>query len=249
MERSLALPCVCRSSCDTFRLVLLEAPMDHLCYKCGHSIEEGKPFCLQCGAPQIRVGTPEGSAEPAPAGEGAVPTLDREVGPVFSGIPAGSPPESWGHAMQPCALAAAVAVGLTFLGLNPFVAALGSGFLAVAFSRRRNPGTLIRSGAGARFGALGGFLFFGMSTMLEMLAVAVLHKGAEIRSEMLDKVQQAAARYPGPQVQPFLDFVKSPDGFAITMVASVIFGLLAFIVLGSCGGALGAAFLGRHDRS
>jgi hypothetical protein len=87
-----------------------------------------------------------------------------------------------------------------------------------------------------------------MSTILELLAVALLHKGAEIRSQMLDKVQQAAARYPGPEVQPFLDFVKTPDGFAIMMVASVIFGLLAFVVLGSCGGALGAALLGRRDR-
>jgi hypothetical protein len=31
-------------------------------------------------------------------------------------------------------------------------------------------------------------------------------------------------------------------------VASVIFGLLAFVVLGSCGGALGAALMRRRDR-
>jgi hypothetical protein len=91
-------------------------------------------------------------------------------------------------------------------------------------------------------------MFFAMSTILQLLAVAVLHKGAEIRSEMLDKVQQAAARYPGPEVQPFLDFAKTPDGFATIMVGSVMFGLVAFIVLGSCGGALGASLLGRHDR-
>jgi len=50
------------------------------------------------------------------------------------------------------------------------------------------------------------------------------------------------------EIQPFLDFVKSPDGFAIMMVASVIFALVAFVVLGGLGGALGAAFLGRNDR-
>ncbi len=222
--------------------------MDHPCHKCGHSIEDGKPFCAQCGAPQIRVAIPEPSAELTPAGDGAARALDREVGPSFSGIPASSLPVSWAHNLQPCTLAAAVAAGLTVLGLNPFVAALGTGFLAVVFSRRRSPGVLIRSGAGARLGALSGLLFFGASTILETLAVAVLHKGAELRSEMLDKVQQAATRYPGPEVQPFLDFVKSPDGFAIMMVASLVFGFVAFIVLGSCGGALGALLLGRHDR-
>ncbi len=106
---------------------------------------------------------------------------------------------------------------------------------------------MIRSGTGAKLGALSGLLFFGVSTILETLALAVLHKGPEVRSAMLDKVQQAAARYPSSEVQPFLDFVKSPDGFVIMMVASVIFGLVAFIVLGSCGGALGAALLGRRD--
>jgi hypothetical protein len=219
--------------------------MEHPCHKCGHSVEDGKPFCSQCGAPQIRVAVPEALEQPIPAGVEAVSALDPEVGQTFSAIPASSLPVA--HALQPCALAAAIAIGLTVLGLNPFVAALGSGFLAVAFSRRRGAGTLIRSGAGARLGALSGFLFFGMSIILEALAVAVLHKGAEIRAEMLDKVQQAASRYPGPEVQPFLDFVKSPDGFAIMMAASVIFGLAAFIVLGSCGGALGAALLGRRD--
>jgi hypothetical protein len=137
-------------------------------------------------------------------------------------------------------------VVLMFLGLNPFVAALGAGFLAVALSRGR--GTDIRAGAGARLGALGGVLLFGMSTILETLAVSVLHKGAELRSEMIEKFQQAATRYPGPGVQPVLEFVKSPDGFAFIMVASLIFGFLAFIVLGGLGGALGAAFLGRRGR-
>ena len=36
--------------------------MDHSCYKCGHSVEDGKPFCGQCGAPQIRVPMPEAVA-------------------------------------------------------------------------------------------------------------------------------------------------------------------------------------------
>jgi len=222
--------------------------MDHPCHKCGNSVEDGKAFCSQCGAPQIRVAMPEPSLELVPASGGAVPALNGEVGPSFSGIPSVPLSLSWAHALQPCALAAAVALGLTVLGLNPFVAALGTGFLAVAFSRRRGPGPLIRGGAGGRLGALSGLLFFGASTILQTLAVAVLHKGAEIKSEQLDKLQQWATRYPGPEVQPFLDFVKSPDGFAILMVASLIVACVAFIVLGSFGGALGAALLGRHNR-
>ena len=135
-----------------------------------------------------------------------------------------------------------------FLGLNPFVAALGTGFLAATFSQRRNPGSAIRPAFAARLGAFSGLLLFGMSTILETLVVVVLHKGPEIRSEMMDKVQQAAARYPGPQVEPFLEFVKSPGGFAFMMVASLVFGFVAFLILGGLGGAVSAAIGKKRDR-
>jgi len=210
-------------------------------------IEEGLPFCAHCGAPQIRVTFPEVSAQPANADD-PFPTSDRAAVAVSPGIPVISVPPRWSHAVQPCALAAMVAVLLMILGLNPFVAALGAGVLAVALYRRHSPGIVTRAGTGARLGALCGLLFFGMSTILEALAVAVLHKGAEIRGEMIDKVQQMATRYPGPDAQRLLDLVKSPGGFTVLMVASLIFGFVAFLVLGSLGGALSAAFLGRHDR-
>jgi len=141
-----------------------------------------------------------------------------------------------------------VAVVLMFLGLNPFVAALGAGFLAATFSQRRSPGTTIRPALAARLGALSGLLLFGLSTVLETLVVVVLHKGPEIRAEMMEKVQQASARYPGPQVEPFLQFVRSPGGFAFMMVASLVFGFLAFLILGGVGGAVSAAFKGKRNR-
>jgi hypothetical protein len=222
--------------------------MDHPCYKCGHSIEDGKPFCPQCGAPQIRVAMPEASLQSMSAGDGAIAEPSGGVGPASLGIPASSLSVSWTHALKPCALAAAIAVALQRVGLNPFVGALAAGFLAAAFTRRRISGTVMGAGAGARLGVLSGLLLFAMSTIPAMFALAMLHKGAEIRSQMMEKLQQVAARYPGPETQPFLDFVRSPDGFAIMMVASVIFALVAFVVLGGLGGALGAALLGRNDR-
>jgi hypothetical protein len=222
--------------------------MDHPCYKCGHSIEDGKAFCSQCGAPQIRVAIAEIPAQPVAAGDGFSPALVHEVDSGFPAVPIPSLPAPWSHAVRPCALAAAVAVGLMFLGLNPFVAALGAGFLAATFSQRRSPGSVIRPATAARLGAFSGLLLFGMSTIAETLVVAVLHKGPEIRSEMMEKVQQAAARYPGPQGEPFLEFVKSPGGFAFMMVASLVFGLVAFLILGGVGGAISAALVGRRNR-
>lgn len=211
-------------------------------------IEEGTPFCAHCGAPQIRVAIAVPSMQPTLAGDDTS-GADYGVARGSPPIPVLTVPVLWSSAVQPCALASGVALLLTLLGLNAFVAALGAGFLAVALYRRRSLGSAIRPATGAKLGALSGLFFFGLSTLLEALAVAVLHKGAEIRGEMLDKVHQAATRYPGPEVQPFLDFVKSPGGLTFLMVASLIFGFLAFLALSGLGGALSAAFLGRRDRT
>ncbi len=177
-----------------------------------------------------------------------MPVWDAEARTISPGIPARSVPGQLTQTMRSCVLAAALAFGITLLGFYPFIAAFGAGFLAVIFFRRRNPGIAIRRAAGAKLGAVTGAIFFGASTLLQMLALAVLHKGPEIRSEMIETFQKAAARYPGPELQPMLDFVKSPDGFAFMMVASLVVGGVAFVVLGGAGGALGATLLRRGDR-
>lgn len=221
--------------------------MDHSCHQCGQSVEDGRPFCLHCGAPQIRVNVPE-PLPTAPADPRTMPLADDATNPGFSGMPSHSMP-AWPLAARPSALAAGVAVLLMFLGLNPFVTALGVGFLAVALSRRLGAETTMPAALGFKLGALGGLFLFAVSTVVESLAVVLLHKGADVRSQIMEKVQEAAARYPGPEVQPFLDFARSPGGFTFLLAASLIFGLVTFVALGGLGGAIGAALLGRRDRS
>ncbi len=221
--------------------------MDNPCYKCGNVVEEGKVFCPHCGAPQIRVILPE-AAQPVLAGEGAALQDHAEGVHVLPSDSAGALPGEMVHDLKPCILAAAIAIGLTLVGLNPFAAALAAGWLAVTFSRRRTLAPALKRGTGARLGAITGLLIFGASTVFETVAVALLHKGAELRSQVLDRVQQVAQRYPGPEVQPFVDFVKTPEGFAFVMAGSVVFGLVAFIALGAVGGWMSAWFLGRNQR-
>jgi hypothetical protein len=220
--------------------------MNHLCHKCGHDIEDGKPFCPECGAPQIRVILPEIPVQGAIAGDAAVLAGHADAAPVLHGESANPLADSWSHDLKPCTLAAGIAMVLSFLGLNPFVAALGAGWLAIVFSGRRSLG-MLRPATGARLGAMSGLLLFGLSTLFETLTIIFLHKGAELRAEILDKVQQISQRYPSAQVQPFLDFVKSPEGFAFMMAGSVIFALVAFIALASIGGAISAAVMGRRN--
>jgi hypothetical protein len=155
---------------------------------------------------------------------------------------------AWSNALPACALAAAIAAVLMALGLMvPFLAVVGAGFLAVGFYRRRNPGVLIKAGAGARLGAVSGLLCFGMSAVLE-LALAIFHKGALLRDKMFEAMQQAASRTTDPQAVAMLDYLKSPAGMAVMIVFVLIFAFVAFVVLSSLGGALGGIVLGRANR-
>jgi hypothetical protein len=136
---------------------------------------------------------------------------------------------------------------LMFLGLTPLVAAIAAGFLTTVFLRRRQESAMT-PGTAARLGALSGIFLFIIAGALETTIIVTTHKTAELRAEMLDKIQQAAARYPNPDVQPFLDFAKSPNGFTFMLVSSLIFGFVAFVALGAIGGALGAVLFGRRTR-
>jgi hypothetical protein len=227
--------------------------MDHPCHKCAQSVEDGVPFCSHCGAPQIRVTV----AEPVPVehaqDEVGHPLLASALGtPPHSGVSAGRlrMPVQWSRALQPCALAALIAAVVMSTGLVALpLAVLGAGFLAVAFYLRRIPGTVVSAKEGARLGGISGLLCFGMWAVLEALAVAVLHKGPEIRKAMLAAVEQTASRYSDPQVQASLDFMRSPAGLTVMMIASLIVAFLACVTLASIGGALAGAFFGRRGHS
>jgi len=217
--------------------------MDQPCYKCGQMVEEGRVFCPQCRAPQIRVIMAEPASVPATTTVQA-PLTASETVPVIA------VPMQWDQAAQPCAIAALIAaLGMVFQLIVPVIAALGAGFLAVALYRRRNPEIPIHARTGARLGAICGFFCFGITSILATLRVAILHEGGKIRATLLDVVQQQSARYNDPQFQATLDFFRSSAGLLVMFVFSLLVGLVIFILLGMLGGALGGAGLSRRDRS
>lgn len=154
----------------------------------------------------------------------------------------------WSQAIKPCALAALVASLLMSLGLNPFVAMLSVGFLAVVFYRQRQPGTAIKAGVGARVGVLSGLLWFAISSILETLVVIFMHKGPEIKNELIARIDQAASRTSDPQALAVFDRLKTPSGLELLMVFGLIFAFLASVVLAGLGGALGGTLFSRRDK-
>jgi hypothetical protein len=227
--------------------------MDQSCYKCGHTVEDGKAFCAQCGAPQIRVAMPEIPVAVANASGTAAEF------PIFPPAPAiapgsfGSPlsPEIvWPAAIRTCGFAALIAAAVMVFGLVvPLLAIIGAGFLAVILYRRQNRLWSVNARSGARLGAVCGALFFGISAIFEALATAVFRTGGELRQKMLEALQQAASRSSDPQVQAAFDQLKTPEGIAFVMIFAMIVLFVFSIAAGALSGALTGAFLGRRRNS
>jgi hypothetical protein len=226
--------------------------MDHSCYKCGHSVEDGKPFCSQCGAPQIRVLLPEATIVAAEGGSSLdLPLLSADP-PIVPGTLSASTLSAgfvWPTAFRACTIAAFIAALVMALGLMvPLLAVLGAGVLAVNLYYRQNRGWNVNARSGAKLGALCGILFFGIAAVFETLATTLFHTGGQIRQKMLEALQQAASRTSDPQVRTAFESLKTPQGIALMLVFGLIVLFLVSIAAGSIAGALTGAFLSRRNR-
>jgi hypothetical protein len=215
--------------------------MEQPCYKCGQTLEEGTPFCPHCSAPQIRVLIAEA---PQSAGSAAA---QNPIQPATVHDPRMPVPLRLGNAIRACSLAAFLAALSMFLGLTVPAAALGSGFLAVALYRWRAVGP-VRAGLGAQLGAISGTLCFGILAALVSMAATVPDYRSKLHDQVLDYMQKAAASRPAdPQVQTLIEQIKTPEGFTMILIIGSVLLFLFFIVLGTVGGLLGGAVLGRRE--
>lgn len=223
--------------------------MEQSCYKCGQLVEEGRPFCPHCAAPQIRVLIPEPVAAAAPYAEADAISQSPHDLPSSQIIPVLALPMSWSNALKPCALAALVATVLMGLNLNALVAMLIAGFLAVVFYRQQRPGIDIKPTNGARLGAMSGLLWFAMVAILLTIGVLLLHKGPEVQKFFRDGIDQAVLRASDPQAADIAKWFKTGEGLQVFMILAIVIGFAAAIVLGAIGGALGGTIFRRRDKS
>jgi len=216
--------------------------VEHACYQCGATVEDGVAFCPQCSAPQIRIAGAETVAHPEGTVEGgrAQPT-SYAAAPPAKGI-------QWSQALPASAIAGVVAAILMIIPFGAFgLGMLAAGALSVVLYRRRNPAANLSPGVGARLGAVSGALGFAIFAILTSVEMVVFRSGGQLRAALIEAVQQSAARSSDPQAQQLLEYLKTPQGLALVMVLGLIVMFAAFLVLSSLGGALGAVLLRRKD--
>ena len=219
--------------------------MEHSCYKCGVTLEEGVAFCPQCNAPQIRVAGAERLEQAGTSTEVA-----SEMAIPGQAVSHADPNViQWAQALPSSGLAGLIAAILMLIPLGGLgLGMLAAGVLCVLLYRRRVPAANLTPGMGARLGAVSGTMGFGVFAIFTAIEVLVFHNGGELRAALLQAVQQSATRSSDPQAQQVLDYLKSPPGLALIMALGLMVMFAAFLIFSSLGGAIGAALLRRRNR-
>lgn len=226
------MPCSPGWLCASFKDV------EHPCQQCGTTVEDGRPFCPQCRAPQIHVQVAIPDAEIA---AGLNPALD-ELSPEI--------PQT-GHFDRPSTMAgstmdrgiavrAALKAGVlgVFIGMIPFLGIVLTGALAVYFYRREN-GFALPAALGSRLGGAAGVVSFSINALLITIRIFVFHAQQEYTDEILKFAQKFGANVADPDIQASIHNLFTPSGLALTF----FFGMIFTVVLASVGGALASLFL------
>ena len=221
--------------------------MQSICYRCGHPIEGQTTFCPACGAPQIRVSTPEQPRDvPEQQPQDLSPVFPQRPLPPSGGL-ALSTGIAWKDFIHVAAPLAAI-TGIVTVPLAPFgLFVLLPANLIWAIARyRRNRPLAIRAGQGARMGAVMGGLSFGF--FLPCFLVTITLWRTQYREVMIARINEIAAQNPDPQAQQMMQWFATPDGFIAFTAIGLGTILLIFLVIGMGSGALAIALGKARNR-
>ena len=237
------------------QLLLTSKLVDHLCYKCQTSIDETLPFCPHCGAPQIRVASPEGDelqtttpGSPDATPQGPLPS--SWTGSATAYNPQGAAIQwelAWKGALL-SGLAAAVLTILPYLAYGLCLWLLGAGALSVWLYQRRVPGTVVTPGMGMRIGAVSGMIGYVVSTVVSVVSFA--SNSQAFREAMQAQIDKSLAANPDPRAQElmrqFVGNLNTPQGLATFFVFILVVLAVAFVIFSAAGGALSASMFARR---
>ncbi|MGO9404876.1 MAG: zinc ribbon domain-containing protein [Terriglobales bacterium] len=207
--------------------------MEHPCQQCGTTVEDGRPFCPQCRAPQIHV-------QVAAPDTGVTESLNPEA-PVEARLASSQArPAMFGSTMERrVAVRAALKAGVlgVFIAIIPLLGIVLTGASAVYFYRRKN-GFVLPAVLGARLGGAAGIVVFAINALFT-IPIIVFHA----QQECLDGIVKMAQRYgintATPQFQASMQNLFTPSGLASFFIVAV--------VLASAGGALASLLLRPRD--
>lgn len=214
--------------------------MEHSCEKCGAAVEDGRPFCPHCRAPQIhvqvavaedagRLGTAAESAQIQQISIERAPTLEHALFDQSAGTRA--------------AIKAGV-VGVLVSWILPCVGVLVTGSLAVYFYRRER-GLILPPRMASRLGGAAGLVTFSITFLVFVVLLFGLHGQQAYIDYLLKNVPTMGHNATDPDMQNAAHFAATPVGIALTY----LFGAAVSMLLAAAGGALASVAFRHRTRS
>lgn len=211
-------------------------------------VEDGRPFCPQCRAPQVRVqiAAPdiETASRPDTARSSSL-SQDAAQDHAPSQIPQ-SGLFTPGASKRRIAVRAAIQAG--FIGLLisviPFLGIVLTGALAVYLYRRAG-GISLTPSSGSRLGGAAGAVTFAISSVFMAVRIFMFHALQEYQDVMLKVANAFGLSSSDPEVQEMVHRLSTPSGLAITLFFSLVIG----VALAAIGGAVASALLHPRPRA
>ncbi len=201
-------------------------------------VEDGRPFCPQCRAPQVRVQIAAPDLERAPS---LKPTPEQP----FPGVPQIGLSHTPGVLERRITVRAALLAGVIglLLGAIPFLGIVLTGALAV-YLYRRGGGLRLTASSGSRLGGAAGAVTFAISAVLMVVRIVVFHALQEYQDAMLKVARAFGLNSSDPEVQSMIHRLSTPSGLAIALLFSLVIG----VALAAIGGAVASALLYPRSR-
>lgn len=207
--------------------------MEHSCQQCGSAVEDGRPFCPQCRAPQIHVQIAAPDSEIAAGLNSAQGTLSSETSQIgYSAFPTATAGSTLNRTPAVRAALQAGVVGI-LLGIIPFLGILLTGALAVYFYRRQS-GYALPAALASRLGGAAGVITFAINALLITIEIFVFHARQRYTDYVMTIVQRFGANASDPDMQASIHNMFTPGGLALTF----FFVMIVSVVLASIGGAV-----------
>ncbi len=144
-----------------------------------------------------------------------------------------------------------IALQAGLLGVIANIIPLGLGMvltgILAALLYHRAAGQTLSSIKAARLGAMSGAIAFAVSSIITVLAIVFLHTQDQFRDMLMKAIDQRAASY-GPDLQPMLQWLHTPQGFATMLGVSMIFALILSVLFSAIGCVIGAVLFRERNR-
>jgi hypothetical protein len=233
--------------------------VEHPCIQCGAEVEDGRPFCPNCHAPQIRVPVrPPTAPATEPLPPGTPEDVQPPAEPVIYAAPGGvrwqgtADKLMWRPAIGSALIAGMLAAVGTSIPIVPLamLCMFAAGGLAVTIYRWRSGMSRVTASMGAKLGVMAGGWGFGLLAVLSVVQLFSSSRLAELRKVIEEKVQEMIASNPDPQMrqgfEQFHAYLATDHGLIITVLAGMAIVGAFFLLFSALGGVLGAMLFGRE---